>query len=40
MKPRNLFLNPRKGEVESFDVGEVCEEWIKIFGLKMKQEKK
>ena len=31
MKPRNFFLNPRKGEVESFDVGEVSEEWIKIF---------
>ena len=32
MKPRNLFLNPRKGEVSNFDVGEVCEEWMKIFG--------
>lgn len=30
-KDRNKFLNPRKGEVESFDVGEVCEEWSKIF---------
>lgn len=32
MKERNLFLNPRKGEVSNFDVGEVCEEWMMIFG--------
>lgn len=31
-KKRNIFLNPRKGEVESFDVAEASEEWIKLFG--------
>ena len=29
---RNIFLNPRKGEVESFDVAEASEEWAKLFG--------
>lgn len=30
-KKRNVFLNPRKDEVESFDVAEASEEWVKVF---------
>ena len=30
-KKRNIFLNPRKNEVESFDIGEASEEWVKVF---------
>lgn len=29
---RNVYLNPRRGEKQSFDVAEACEEWSKVFG--------
>ena len=29
---RNKYLNPRKGEVDKFDVAEASEEWMKLFG--------
>ena len=29
---RNVYLNPRRGEKQSFDVALACEEWSKVFG--------